>query len=171
VEEVIASILGAKVAAVKDQVYKGRALTPQVKVTLYGRTLVSGSDYTVSYSNNVGIGKATVTVIGKGRYKDAVKASFRILPKAVSVKSLKGGKKKFTLKWRKAAGVTKYQIRYRLQTAKKWKTVNASAKAVKKVVSRLNKGKKYRVQIRAYKTVSKVNYFSAWSKVRTVKAK
>jgi uncharacterized repeat protein (TIGR02543 family) len=166
-----ASIKGAKVAAVKDQVYTGKAKKPQLKVTLAGKALVANTDYTVAYTNNIKIGKATVTVTGKGKYKDAVKAAFKIVPKAVSVKSLKAGKKKFTLKWKKATGITKYQVRYKLKAAKSWKTVSIAAKATSKAVGKLKKGKKYQVQIRAYKTVGGVKYLSAWSKVKTVKVK
>jgi uncharacterized repeat protein (TIGR02543 family) len=165
------SISAAKVAAIKDQVYSGKVKTPQIKVTLAGKTLAPNTDYTVAYKNNKKIGKATVTVTGKGKYKDKVTATFKIVPKTVSVKSLKAGKKKFTLKWGKVSGITRYQLRYKLSTAKSWKSVAAPAKSTSKAVSGLKKGKKYQVQIRAYKTVSKVNYYSAWSKVKTVKIK
>jgi uncharacterized repeat protein (TIGR02543 family) len=165
------SIKAAKITAIKDQVYTGKVLAPAVKVTLSGKTLAANTDYTVKYAANTAIGKATVTVTGKSKYKDTVSATFKILPKAVSVKSLKAGKKKFTLKWKKAAGITKYQIRYKLSTKSAWKTVNVAASKTSKAVSKLKKGKKYQVQIRAYKTVSNINYYAAWSNVKAVKVK
>ncbi|MCH3944137.1 MAG: RICIN domain-containing protein [Atopobiaceae bacterium] len=49
--------------------YTGSAVTPSVTVTTAsGKTLTKGTDYTVSYSNNVSVGTATVTVAGKGSY-------------------------------------------------------------------------------------------------------
>ncbi len=69
---------GAKVAAISEQTYTGSAITPAVTVTLDGKTLVSGTDYTVSYSNNVNEGTATVTVTGKGAYTGTATTTFVI---------------------------------------------------------------------------------------------
>lgn len=60
--------------------YTGKALKPEVKVVLKGKTLKKGADYTVSYKNNKAIGTATVTVAGKGDYKGTAKATFKINP-------------------------------------------------------------------------------------------
>ena len=68
---------GASVTAA-EQTYSGRALTPGVAVTLGGRRLASGIDYTVSYASNVGPGTATVTVWGRGNYTGSARGSFRI---------------------------------------------------------------------------------------------
>ena len=43
-------------------VYTGAALEPSVSVSLNGQTLQEGIDYTRSYTNNVNVGTATVTV-------------------------------------------------------------------------------------------------------------
>ena len=40
-----------------------------------------------------------------------------------------------------------------------------------KKISSLSKKKKYYVQVRTYKTVSKVNYYSSWSGKKTVVTK
>jgi hypothetical protein len=40
-----------------------------------------------------------------------------------------------------------------------------------KTVKSLLKGKTYYVRVRAYKTVGKVNYYSAWSSVKSVTVK
>jgi len=63
---------------VKAQVYTGKALKPAVKVVLNKKTLKKGTDYTVSYKNNVKPGTATVTVKGKGNYTGTVQATFAI---------------------------------------------------------------------------------------------
>ncbi len=60
-------------------VYDGKAKTPSVTVTLSGETLVPDKDYTVSYSNNINIGTATVTVTGKGDYTGSKKVDFTIV--------------------------------------------------------------------------------------------
>ena len=64
---------------VKDQTYTGKALKPAVTVKYSSKTLKQGTDYTVSYKNNVKPGTATVTVTGKGDYTGSAKATFRIL--------------------------------------------------------------------------------------------
>ena len=62
--------------------YTGKALKPDVTVTiqLNGKTvtLEKGTDYTVSYANNINKGTATVTVKGKGNYSGTITLSFTI---------------------------------------------------------------------------------------------
>ena len=59
--------------------YDGKAKEPAVKsVTLNGKTLVAGTDYGVSYENNVEAGTATATVTGKGNYAGEAYATFAI---------------------------------------------------------------------------------------------
>ena len=62
------SLAYATVSGIGNQTYDGRAKTPGVTVTLAGVTLKAGTDYTVSYANNVNPGTATATVTGKGSY-------------------------------------------------------------------------------------------------------
>lgn len=54
------------VDSVADQIFTGNALTPAVKVTsaetLDGYELALNSDYAVSYSDNINVGEATITV-------------------------------------------------------------------------------------------------------------
>ncbi len=59
--------------------YTGSAITPEVIVTDLGKTLVKDTDYTVSYSNNVEPGYATVTVTGTGNYKGSRQFDFYII--------------------------------------------------------------------------------------------
>lgn len=66
---------------VSDKTYTGSTITPSVKVILNGKTLNS-SYYTLSYSNNINAGTATVTATGTGKYCDSVSADFTITPKS-----------------------------------------------------------------------------------------
>jgi hypothetical protein len=78
---------------------------------------------------------------------------------------------KLTLKWKKNAKATGYQIQY--STSSKFtdeKTVTVkNAATVSKTISKLTKGKTYYVRIRTYKKVSSKNYYSAWSTSKKVK--
>ena len=58
--------------------YDGLAKKPAVTVTYGSATLSQGTDYTVSYSNNINIGNATVTVTGMGNYTGSVSKGFAI---------------------------------------------------------------------------------------------
>jgi len=54
------------ISGIKDQTYNGQAQTPAVTVTDGEYTLVPGTDYTISYSDNTNAGEATVTLKGTG---------------------------------------------------------------------------------------------------------
>lgn len=58
--------------------YDGNAKTPEVTVKDGSTTLTSGTDYTVSYSNNTNAGTATVMVTGQGSYQGTVTKTFTI---------------------------------------------------------------------------------------------
>jgi|GEM_PF-324767 len=64
--------------------YSGSACTPSATVKLNGKTLTSGTDYTVSYSSNTDAGTATVTITGKGNYTGAVTKTFNIAAKSIA---------------------------------------------------------------------------------------
>ncbi len=70
--------LYGNIADIKTQTYTGRPVKPAVKVTVNGKTLKNGTDYTVSYKNNTKVGTATVTVTGKGRYFGTAKKTFYV---------------------------------------------------------------------------------------------
>lgn len=72
------SIRKAKITAIPAQVYTGKSLKPSVTVTYKGKKLSKNKDYTLVYKNNVKIGKATVTVQGKGNYSGSISKKFNI---------------------------------------------------------------------------------------------
>ncbi len=83
----------ATVTGVADKTYTGKAIsqTPTVKLKVNGTnvTLKNGTDYTLSYKNNVNMGTATVTITGKDNYKGSVSKTFKITKK-VTWKRLAG---------------------------------------------------------------------------------
>ena len=58
--------------------YTGEAIEPIVTVTSGDATLVEGTDYVVTYSDNVEAGVATITVTGMGNYSGIVVMEFVI---------------------------------------------------------------------------------------------
>lgn len=121
-----------------------------------------------------GTGRATITVTAKetaAYRKETVKITIEITPKKqkASVKALKG--KKLSVKWKKDARATGYQVQY--STDRKFKkgvkmvTIKKKGTA-SKTISKLKKGKAYYVRVRSYKSI-KVNgkaklLYGAWSK-------
>lgn len=59
--------------------YTGEAVEPGVTVELDGQTLTAGTDYYVSYTDNINKGTATVTVTFMGNYKGTVTETFEIV--------------------------------------------------------------------------------------------
>lgn len=66
--------------------YTGSPITPKVTVTVGGKVLISGKDYSLTYTNNTQPGTATVTVAGiatateTGGYTGTVELKFTIAP-------------------------------------------------------------------------------------------
>ena len=85
----------------------------------------------------------------------------------------KAGVKSFSATWKKGTANTGYQLQYALKkNFSGAKTVKvAKARTLKATVKALKSGKTYYVRVRAYKTVDKQNYYSAWSAVKRVKVK
>lgn len=64
--------------------YTGKARKPKVvKVILNGQELAAGTDYKVTYKNNVNAGTARVIIRGKGAYTGKVQKRFTIRRKSV----------------------------------------------------------------------------------------
>ena len=83
--EVIAVSLQAVngvISSPSNTVYTGFAITPTpaVTVTLDGvvTTLQLGTDYTLSYANNINVGTATVTATGIGNYSGTISSTWTI---------------------------------------------------------------------------------------------
>ena len=247
------------IAGVEDRYYNGKPQIQNVYVMDGTTFLKEGTDYTVTYKNNINVGTASVIITGKGNYGDSftqdfaikkiankitaknftktystkaqsfalgvkvsngvpiyksssklvtVSKSGKVTVKAkfvgkatititapasknytattkkitVTVKPTKTAlskvtspaKSKMTVKWKKNTSGGGYQIQYATDSKftknKKTVTVKGATK-ISKTITGLTGGKKYYVRIRTYKTVSKVNFYSAWSSVKTVSIK
>lgn len=156
-------------------VYNGVVQKPDSIIVDANGDTIASSNYTVTYSKGCkNVGKYTATITFKGNYEGAVSKTFTINPKGTSLKSLTAGVRKMTVKWAKqTAQTTGYQIQYSTNA----KFANAKAVTVtkntltSKAVTKLAGKKKYYVRIRTYKKVAGKNYYSAWSKSKTVKTK
>ncbi len=73
------SVSALSISGLGDQTRTGRAVTPKPTVKRGATVLREGTDYTLSYANNVNAGMATVTVTGRGNYAGSRTATFRIV--------------------------------------------------------------------------------------------
>lgn len=155
-------------------VYCGKARKPAVSVTLNGKKLTQGRDFTVTYSKNIKVGKAVAKVKGKGAYSGTLTKNFKIIPKTTSISKLTKKKKAVFVKWRKQSVQTSgYQIRF--STSSKFKNTSTitikSNKTTSRTIKRLKSNRRYYVKVRTYKTVNSKRYYSNWSKSKSVVTK
>ena len=100
--------------AIPDQIYTGKEIRPEVKVTSNGHPLKEEQDYDIVYQNNIEVGKASITVTGKGAYAGEQTIEFNIVyKKLTAVKNLKAvpaGARKVKLTWDKVQGADGYLV-------------------------------------------------------------
>ena len=88
----INSVRITEISGITDKTYTGAAIVQSTIVVKAGdKILTNGTDYTVTYGNNVKVGTANVTVTGKGNYTGTINKTFTINkapvpPKPVVVK-------------------------------------------------------------------------------------
>ena len=145
----------------------GKGAFKEIK-TITGPAVTAYEDTTAKKNGE----KYTYAVCGyNGNVKSSYtgKVTYRLSTTGIS--SIKNNAaKKLTVKWKKNAKATGYQVNYK--TGSKQKTVTIkSNKTLSTVLKSLKKGATYSVKVRGYKKVSGVTYYSKWSAVKKVKIK
>lgn len=101
----IGALLNDKVYAELDEnkniIYSGSELKPSVKVyynwdNMFSVQLKEGSDYNVTYSDNINAGTTTVTITGIGAYSGSKNVTFTIEPKKIDSPIFDGLKSEYT---------------------------------------------------------------------------
>ena len=72
------------IGSIPNQTYTGNSISALPVITYNGATLTKGTDYTLTYSNNVNVGTGTVTITGKGNFKGTTSKTFSISARAMS---------------------------------------------------------------------------------------
>ena len=166
-------ITKATVSGISTKAFTGKAITQNVTVKVGNTVLKNGTDYTVSYSNNKNVGKATVKITGKGKYGGVITKTFKINPAKQEIQKLTAKSKAFFVDWAQKGSATGYEIQYATNSkftgAKKVTITNN--KTDKTTVSKLSANKKYYVRVRSYTTVGGTKYYGAWSAVKNVTTK
>ena len=72
------------IGSIPNQTYTGNSISALPVITYNGATLTKDVDYTLSYSNNINVGTATITITGKGNFKGTTSKTFSISARAMS---------------------------------------------------------------------------------------
>ncbi|MBR3935396.1 MAG: Ig-like domain-containing protein, partial [Oscillospiraceae bacterium] len=78
------------VAETEAVTYTGTAFTPTPEVKDGDKVLVLGTDYTISYEDNIDAGTASLIIIGKNNYRGGVRKTFVINKKDIGDLSVSG---------------------------------------------------------------------------------
>lgn len=76
--------------------YNGQEQKPVPVLSYKDQTLNEGTDYTISYDNNVNVGTATYTITGKGNYTGSITKEFNIIPYDISECEIAFDKEEFS---------------------------------------------------------------------------
>ena len=165
-------ISSVSVEPIPDQTYTGKAVKPSPVLRYNGKRLKKGSDYTLSYENNVRIGTATITVTGKGFFTGTTWLSFNIVPRGTKFTKGTGLKKAVRLEWKQVSGVSGYDIQYTSEGHQAGGGFVVSyPNQTQYTLSNLAAGKTYTFNIRTYVTIGGQNYYSPWSRAIKVKTR
>lgn len=141
-------------------VYSGKKIQP---LTISG--LTEEVDYTVTYTDNVNVGRASVTVKGIGKYTGQVNGlTFKIVPAKVSgIKQISCTTSQIIIGWDACGGnVDGYEIEKSDNNKQSWsKLGDVSTLSVKS--NGLKSGEMYKYRVRAYKVVNGGRLYGAYS--------
>ena len=159
-------------AGIPDQIATGKAKKPNPVMYLGNTLLKKNKHYKLTFKNNKKVGKATITIKGKGRVKGTLKKTFKILPLAPDLKATSVGVGAATVEWKhKAQDVDGVQLRYGHNESVTSKSVKASTKkfegtgTTSYTISGLRNDKTTFVWIRSYKKVGGKTYYSLWNPI------
>ena len=94
--------------------YSGSAIKPKVTVKFKDGDVIPTSDYTLTYSNNIKVGTATITIRGRGsNVTGTYKKTFVVKPAKNEITSITSTKGAFKITWKRGtAGTVGYQVQY-----------------------------------------------------------
>ena len=100
----------AEVSGLATATYTGSPITPSPVVKQLGVTLKKGTDYKVTYSSNVKIGKAKVTITGIGKYTGSITKTFNIVLGKTSRGDMFNLANNVKVTWKAVTGAKYYKV-------------------------------------------------------------
>lgn len=168
---VTCSVKSLKYSYRKKKVYTGKAKTAGLVIKNGSVKLKKGRDYTITYKNNIEIGKASIVIQGKGNYKGKKTLHFQIIPSKPKIVKVTKKKTSFRLKFSKNKKINGYRIFVSpTKSFAKNKTQQYITTGNSFGIYGLTAGTYY-VRINGYSSKKGKNYDSSYSKSRIIKIK
>lgn len=168
---VTCSVKSLKYSYRKKKVYTGKAKTAGLVIKNGSVKLKKGRDYTITYKNNIEIGKAAIVIQGKGNYKGKKTLHFQIIPSKPKIVKVTKKKTSFRLKFSKNKKINGYRIFVSpTKSFVKNKTQQYITTGNSFGIYGLTAGTYY-VRINGYSSKKGKNYDSSYSKSRKIKIK
>ncbi len=140
-----------------NHVYTGAPITPDMVVSYNGMGLIIGGDYTITYKNNVNIGKATAVITMMGNYTGQKTVTFQITPEEVTGVKATATTSSVKLTWNATPQATGYRIFYWSNEKNNWVLLKDQS-GTSYTHSGLPSGTTYKYAVKAYKKVSGTKY-------------
>jgi hypothetical protein len=125
--------------------------------------ILKDTDYTLSYANHTAVGKASVTVTGKGSYTGSVTLEYNLVPITNSIADISVNGKKITVTWNIIKDVSGYEIYYSSKESGTYKLLATVTDESYYTTTKLSEG--MYVKIRSYQTVDGTKYYSEYSSI------
>ena len=159
------------ISDMKDEIYTGSEITPEVVVTYNGADLKKDVDYTVKYYNNTEVGPAKVKVTGIGKYSSEgdIYMTFKIRPPAMkNYCVVSTTDSTATVSWSKNRQVDYCKVQVYKDSA--WRTV-ARWTGSTYTVKNLRPCTGYKVRLLGVKSVDGIDYTTGYTPVFYAKTK
>ena len=162
------NIENASVDKIDSQVYTGKEIKPDIKLTLNGQELKPGTDYEVNYSNNINVGVANIIITGIGNYEGTIKTTFEIvnfIPNRVTNLSLtKKTSNSIQFSWSKLDNVDGYEVaRYDSNSNAYMKLRDVTDNSYTDM--NLSSATSYKYRVRAYKLINGNYHYGDYSDI------
>lgn len=170
--------LNSSARLVKGKIIKVGSIISPIAATFSELKWTSSNEKVIKIVDQTGnikavdYGQAIITATAHNGIKDSM--TVKVVPGKVTLSKVSKGKKKATLTWKKASGVSGYQIYAATKKNGKYKkvaTINSASKYKKISVKKLKSKKIYYFKVRAFKRVGKKNYYGDFSNIKNTKVK
>lgn len=170
---ILKSLSGAKITLSNTlYTYNGYLKKPTPTVKLGTRTLKNGTDYTVSYTDNLRPGVAKVIIKGKGVYTGTLIKTFKIKPAAPIAQVTSPKSKTAKVSWAKVPYASGYLVQMKTSLNGSYSTIKSATTYLSYTKTSLTSNKTYYFRVKAYKKLADGSkLYSSYSTVVKVRVK
>lgn len=139
--------------------YTGTAKKPVVRIKSGSKTLIRNTDYTLTYSNNINVGTASVTIKGKGKYSGTKKLTYKIkaVRTAGGVKAAATSSSRIKVSWSAVACADGYYVQKYNSSNGKYESIGKTT-GTSYTVAGLNTNSSYKFRVCTYRRIPTGTY-------------